>query len=178
MICQPLLDHEAVLYINCEMIVIKRLKKQKKVFFDRGNFDNYCVYVGDDYGKKEALKDGEYFNYFSSIKPIYGNKIFDDFMKIYEITNKRVTQQARVIIDEIVSTYQVEHQDNVEMYFTIMYGGMVAELNKEKTMLGKRIKLLGMHQVMNEDFNPEIAANFSRNKSWQELDGEMKNRGI
>lgn len=35
-----------------------------------------------------------------------------------------------------------------------------------------------MHQVLKENFTPEIAANFSKGKNWKELDEEMKKRGI
>lgn len=160
------------------MKIIKRLREKKKVFFDYGLFDEYCVYLGDDYGRKEALKDGEYFEFFNKLKPIYGDKIFEDFMKIFNATTPKIDKGVRDIIDEITSTYNPEHQVDVEKYFTIMWGGMIAELNKENTMLGKRIKLFGMYQVMKEAVDPQIAANYSRDKSWRDLDEEMKERGL
>ena len=160
------------------MKIIKRIRNKKKVFFDVGKFDKYCVYIGDDYGRREALKDGEYFKFFHNIKPIYGNKIFQDFQEIYEATTRKIDKDVRLLIDNITSTYNEEHQENVEKYLTIMYGGMVAELNKENTMLGKRIKMLGMYQVLKENIEPDVAANYSRNMHWGDLDKIMKERGI
>lgn len=44
--------------------------------------------------------------------------------------------------------------------------------------IGKRAKRLGIHQVLIENIEPEIAANFSKNKKWRELDKECKKRGF
>jgi len=55
---------------------------------------------------------------------------------------------------------------------------MVAEENRENAKLKKRIKRLGIHQVLIEGISPEIAANFSRDKVWIILDGIMKKKGF
>ena len=44
--------------------------------------------------------------------------------------------------------------------------GMITEENKRNTRLGKRIKRLGMHQVLIEEIQPAIAVNFSRVMGW------------
>jgi hypothetical protein len=55
---------------------------------------------------------------------------------------------------------------------------MIAEENKENAILGKRIKRLGMHQVLIENMKPEEAAVFSKGKKWKELHRLMKKRGF
>lgn len=35
-----------------------------------------------------------------------------------------------------------------------------------------------MHQVLLENFDPELAANFSKGKKWKELDKLMKEKGF
>ena len=66
----------------------------------------------------------------------------------------------------------------MDIWFTVIYAGMVAEENKAFAMLKKRIKRLGMHQVLVEGFDADYAAHFSRGKKWPELDSLMKQRGF
>jgi hypothetical protein len=55
---------------------------------------------------------------------------------------------------------------------------MVAEENKEHAILKKRIKRLGLYQVLVENMEPEQAAIFSKGKKWTELDKLMKEKGF
>lgn len=55
---------------------------------------------------------------------------------------------------------------------------MVAEENKLGTKLGKRIKRLGIHQVLYDRYSPAAAASFSRGLSWTRIDNECKLRGF
>jgi len=66
----------------------------------------------------------------------------------------------------------------MDTWFTVIYAGMIAEENKANAILKKRIKRLGMHQLLLENFKSEEAANFSKNKKWQELDIIMKQKGF
>ena len=68
--------------------------------------------------------------------------------------------------------------EEADTWFTIIYAGMIAEENKANTILKKRIKRLGMHQLLLENYKAEDAANFSRNKKWKELDAIMKQKGF
>ena len=78
------------------------------------------------------------------------------------------------MIDRLVSTYRLEHQALVEQWFVVIYAGMIAEENKQSAILKKRIKRLGMHQVLKLEYEPRIAANFSKGKKWRDLDEIMK----
>ena len=66
----------------------------------------------------------------------------------------------------------------MDKYFTIFYAGMIAEENKKHAILKKRIKRLGLHQILIEDADPKYAATFSEGKKWRELDVECTNRGF
>ena len=55
---------------------------------------------------------------------------------------------------------------------------MFAEENKAQAKLKKRIKRLGAHQVLIEGRPPEVAAEFSKGRPWQELDEECRRRGF
>lgn len=67
---------------------------------------------------------------------------------------------------------------NIAIDFTIIYMGMIAEENKEFTKLGKRIKRLGVHQVLKERMHYNEAANFSRGKKWKELNEICSSKGF
>jgi hypothetical protein len=66
----------------------------------------------------------------------------------------------------------------VELILIFLYAGMVAEENKDKAILKKYIKRLGVHQVLIEKMPAEIAANYSRGKNWRELKLECEARGF
>ena len=147
--------------------------------FDFGTFDEYCVYVADEYNKKRAPKDYEYFRFFLQLANVYGNdKVYNDFLTIYHLTDKTINQDVRDVIDKIVLTYNEDVRDEVEENLSVIWGGMIAEENKDKTFLGKRVKHLGMYQVLMGILSPEDAAEFSKGKPWGELDIIMKEYNI
>ncbi len=53
-----------------------------------------------------------------------------------------------------------------------------AKENKLGTKLGKRIKRLGIHQVLYDRYSPAAAASFSRGLPWTRIDNECKLRGF
>jgi hypothetical protein len=55
---------------------------------------------------------------------------------------------------------------------------MIAEENKDKAILKKFIKRLGVHQVLIEKHDPVLAANYSKGKKWQVLKLECESRGF
>ncbi len=159
--------------------LIKSLKENRAVIFDSGSFDKWCVYVVEENGTKKAPFDTEYFTDLKSIASKYeGDKVYNDFIAIYDKTTKSIDKAVLDLIDEIVETYKDEDKFIVEQWFSVIYGGMIAEENKQFAILKKRIKRLGMHQTLKLDYDPKIAANFSRGKKWRELNEIMKPLGF
>ena len=66
----------------------------------------------------------------------------------------------------------------MEIWLNVLYAGMIAEENKKNAILKKRIKRLGMYQVLIEQMPPEQAAVFSKGKKWKELDQLMATKGF
>ena len=141
-----------------------------------GRFDSWCIFLCQN-GQRKAPKDIEYFSQLKELAKKYNGKIYQDFVKIYNITNSTLNNFVLAKITELATQYG---NDALEMtkLFTILYAGMVAEENKKNAILKKRIKRLGIHQILLEDLEPNIAANFSRGKKWRELDIECKQRGF
>ena len=112
----------------------------------------------------------------------YGTKygfdnLYEDYVEIYNLTTKNIEETVLRRIKEITSKYG-EDSLNIAIDFTIIYMGMIAEENKEFTKLGKRIKRLGVHQVLKERMHYNEAANFSRGKKWKELNEICSSKGF
>ncbi|MGI6048797.1 MAG: DUF7004 family protein [Petrimonas sp.] len=159
--------------------LIKKLRNNRCVVFDTGRFDDWCVYVVESDGTRNAPHDETYFSDLFEISKKYStDKVYNDFVLIYNITIKEIIDEALLLIDNITATYNREDQTIVEQWFTVIYAGMIAEENKENAILKKRIKRLGMHQVLKLGMPVKNAAKFSYGKKWRELDSIMKTLGF
>ena len=155
--------------------LIKALRNDRNVVFDSGLFDNWCVYVQETNGQRIAPRDNTYFAELHSIAQKYpNNKVYADFVKIYDLTTPEIETDVLLLIDEIVETYNDEDKIAVEQWFSVIYGGMIAEENKANAVLKKRIKRLGMYQVLIQNMDPDIAANYSKGKKIAELSPLMR----
>jgi len=158
--------------------LIKRISDGSVVEFDSGKFDNWCVYLTRPNKNRYAPTDIEYFTFLNNLGNSHNHEsIYNHFVEYYNNTNRHIDQNVLNQITEISSNYG-EKSVEVDVWLTVIYGGMVAEENKEFAILKKRIKRLGMHQVLIERQSPHYAANFSRGKKWRELDALMRERGF
>ena len=146
--------------------------------FDTGNFDDWCVFVTKPNGQRFAPTDIQYFKRLSILGSKHGNqKLYDDFVVVFNRTTKEVDAEIPPLIARL-STFYKEDALEMEIWLNVLYAGMIAEENKEKAILKKRVKRLGMHQLLIERMASEKAAFYSRGKKWRELDREMKKRGF
>lgn len=158
--------------------LIKQINASVRVDYDAGTFDEWCVYLTHPPAKRYAPRDTEYFSFFKTKAATYGAaRIYEDFIKIYEKTTRQLSEDVLNIITKIAAGYGDDALE-MDIWLTIIYAGMVAEENKEYAILKKRIKRLGVHQILFDGLPPEKAANFSRGKKWRELDPIMKERGF
>ena len=149
--------------------------------FGRGKFDDWCIYfyVPDD-PEPKFPKDETYFASLAKLGEEFNRlTLYMDFVELYDKVTEDPTPQISVVhlLHEIASRY-APYSVKVENIFGILYAGMIAEEQKDKKILGKRIKRLGVHQVLVELVDPKIAANYSRGKRWSDLDIECKQRGF
>ena len=104
-------------------------------------------------------------------------KIYNDFVTFYTSTNRNIDVNILNLITRLTDIYGTDAEE-MDIWFSVIYGGMIAEENKANAILKKRIKRLGMHQVLIEGLDPDLAANFSKGKKWKELDALMRERGF
>ena len=158
--------------------LIKIINNKIRIEFGTGSFDNWCVYLTKPGFTKYAPTDIEYFSWLKQQSTRHGTaKIYNDFISFYELAGKEIDLNVLDSITNLSKDYEPETEET-DLWFTVIYAGMVAEENKANAILKKRIKRLGMHQLLLENFKPELAANFSKNKKWQELDSLMKQKGF
>lgn len=158
--------------------LIKEFKDGSFLEYDRGAFDNWCVYLKRPNTQRYAPKDYQYFKRLTEYSLEYpAEQIYDDFVTIYNATTKKTEEHVFDLIEELSKKYGDKATD-IAIDFSIMYMGMVAEENKAYTKLGKRIKRLGVHQVLIEKIPYNIAANYSKNKNWKDIDKECIKRGF
>ena len=151
-----------------------RLSDGTKLYFGRGKFDDWCIYVERRDNTIDYPLDSWYFDELQKLG--YGKQIYDVFCLIYDITTKKLCP----IVTMTCKMLAVNHKDwqILELIYSILYMGMIAEENKENAILGKRIKRLGMYQTLIEGVPAEVSANFSRGMKWQDLDKECASRGF
>lgn len=146
--------------------------------YDQGTFDVWCVYLVRPGKAKKAPRDYEYFQRLETYGMKYGyNSIYHDFVELYNRTGKSIEPSIFDWIKEISSKYE-EDALNLAIDFSTMYMGMIAEENKVNTRLGKRIKRLGVYQVLIERMPVNEAASFSKGKQWRDLDHICLSKGF
>ena len=146
--------------------------------YDTGTFDDWCVYLSRPNADRYAPKDFQYFERLYKYSLIHGaEKVYSDFVNIYNKTSKNLSEKVFVDIKEISKSYGADEL-SVAIDFSIIYMGMVAEENKAFTRLGKRIKRLGIYQVLIDKMSPFIAAQYSKGKKWMELNEICKSKGF
>ncbi len=159
-------------------VFIKNIGNRNLVEFDIGAFDDWCVYLTRSSNRRYAPKDIEYFSWLQLKTQQYGAaRMYNDFLRIYKPATKHIDTNILDLITAIASDYGADAED-ADIWFTVIYAGMVAEENKEKAILKKRIKRLGMHQLLLEGKDADYAAHFSRGKNWRVLDALMRERGF
>ncbi|WP_462273375.1 DUF7004 family protein [Methanohalophilus sp.] len=178
--------------------IIKKFADGTSLEFNNGQFDQWCVYLKTENEQLTnkwcvksvngyAPKDEYYFQSLKEYADKYSNnKVYSDFVNIYDSTNSSVEDTVLDLISNISKKY-ADDANEIEILYCILYTGMIAEENKARAVLGKRVKRLGMHQLLMDEppLSAIEAANFSRGKKAFKtkdgslsLDKECKNRGF
>lgn len=158
--------------------LIKKVRGKNIVEFDKGKFDDWCVYLTRLGKRRYAPTDYEYFTIVQQFGAIYGRKkVYADFIAFYIPTNSFIDPKVTGLITDIADEYGSDAEE-VDIWFSVIYAGMVAEENKQFAVLKKRVKRLGLHQVLVEGLDPGKAAVYSKGVKWRELDKIMKERGF
>ena len=160
-------------------MIIKSFDDGTQIEIGRGRFDDNCVYLIEPYKRKIAPRDVDYFRFFIEKSKCYSSKkIYEDFVIIYDKTTDKVDNMVLQNIEEISKSYNADDRRDFCVWFTVIYLGMIAEEKKKNAVLKKRIKRLGMYQILFEGFDAYKAANFSKGKKVPELSSLCIKKGF
>lgn len=157
---------------------IRTFSNGESLVFDTGAFDDWCTYRCKSDGTRNPPRDTDYFSTLAELGNTYGRqRLYSDLRKIFILTGKDIDKKVLNYIS-LVSEEYLEDRLTVEILFTILYAAFISEENKANTKLGKRIKFLGIHQILIEGKESEATANFSRGMGWREISKLCEERGF
>ncbi|KPU43872.1 hypothetical protein OXPF_25770 [Oxobacter pfennigii] len=161
------------------MPVIKRFPDGSFLEYDRGSFDDWCVYLTSPAGTRRPPRDTDYFQTIKDLAAKYGiDRVYSDYVSIYNVTGGQVEKKVLQQITQIAGRYLPEDVLAVDILFSILYMAMIAEERKANTRLGRRIKRLGIHYLLYEDATISHAANFMRGMNWRQISALCHERGF
>ena len=160
------------------MDIIKEFKDGSFLEYNIGRIDQWCVYYTNKEGRK-APKDTDYFGELYQFSKKYGvDKIYSDYVKIYDKTGKSVDKEVLTYITEIAKEYEEKDILPIDIMFSVLYLAMISEENKAYSKLGKRIKRLGVYSLLKENKTIEESATFMNGMKWREIDKICSKRGF
>ena len=158
--------------------MIKEFNDGSYLEYDRGSFDDWCVYLTKTDGTRKPPRDTDYFQQLKELSNTYGSdRVYEDYVKVYELTGKSVEDNVLNQISKISNDYGADSLE-VDIIFSILYMAMIAEENKAFTRLGKRIKRLGIYKLLIENKSVQQSANFMRGMGWREISDLCNERGF
>lgn len=152
------------------MANIIKTKNNYSIFFAPGNFDDWCVYM------EHAPTDDEYFEWIYVLSKQYGRtQVYNDFMRIYNIVDGSFNPQKCL---EVAEDNDQHYNEDTVQWWVVFYMTMTAECKKENAILKKRIKCLGVYNILFDELDIKTVTTYMKGKSWKYLDELMKERGI
>ena len=157
---------------------IRKFRDGYRLEYDRGGFDDWCVYLVSPDGTRRPPRDTDYFRALRRLGEKHGlRKIYDDFVRIYDNTGTDADGKTLDLAGALAADYGADAPE-VERIFSILHMAMVAEERKANSRLGKRIKRLGVHLLLLENRPVEDAANFMRGMGWRDIAALCADRGF
>ncbi len=161
------------------MKLLKQFEDGTTIEQGRGSFDDYCVFLSRPNRDKYAPTDEEYFSFFIEMARKYTpERIYDDFVQIYDRTSGEIDMRVLSDINAISDNYEEEDSLDFNIWYSVIYLAMVAEERKKNAILKKRIKRLGVYQILFDDMSAKNAACYSVGKRVSELDPLCKSKGF
>lgn len=147
--------------------------------YGRGKIDDWCVYMINQSGVRKAPLDIDYFREVKAFAEKYGaDRIYNDFVFIYDRTTRNIDDDVLLQITQLVNQYDAQDSLNVEKLYITLYMAMTAEENYPRTKLGRKIKRLGIYEMLYGGRKPEDAAHFMIGMGWRDIAALCQERGF
>jgi len=128
-------------------------------------------------------KDFEMLTLLKKLDDMYNQHIYDDVKQIFDAIPAKGSgdtlpeEDVHASIIQMATNYG-KNEKLVVVLLAYVYWAMIAEENKENTRLGKRVKMLGIHNVLKDGMSPKDAAKCTFGKSNGYIVNECKKRGF
>ena len=158
--------------------VVKSFPGGTSIGFTEGKFDRWCVQERVFVWTRRPTDAGCFARLLELAQRYGTDKVMADFVAVYDAMGVKPprgdllpSDQVLDLITRLSAAYGSSPGDDVraDRLFTTLYLTMIAEENKARAILGKRIKRLGVHLVLMEGRTPEEAAAFPTGKKAAEL---------
>lgn len=160
------------------MIMIRQCGDGTTLRFGPGRFDGWCVLLSNDRVVNYAPTDRDYFTRMQQLASRHGAPaVYRDFVQIYDRTTATLDPAVLALITHLAGRYAADAA-RAEVLFSILYATMVAEENKRRAVLKKRIKRLAVHQLLWEGMPVDEVVVWSKGRRWPELDAACRQRGF
>ena len=167
------------------------LEDGEQIYFAEGSFDKWCVFTKKD-GKQEAPHDYDYFQQVYDLSITYGKeKVYSSFLTIYDcVEGNEWSSKDKMQCYEVCEDVSKRYGEPTLRLWIILYMTMLAEEMKKNKILGKRIKHLGIYNLLFDEYpityitgyvndDGERVDGYMRNAGgWRRLDELMRERGI
>lgn len=167
--------------------VVKSFPGGTSIGSTEGKFDRWCVQERVSVWTRRPTDAGCFARLLELAQRYGTDKVMADFVAVYDAMGVKPprgdllpSDQVLDLITRLSAAYGSSPGDDVraDRLFTTLYLTMIAEENKARAVLGKRIKRLGVHLVLIEGRTPEEAAAFPTGKKAAELSALCQSYGF
>lgn len=155
--------------------VISTFADNSYLSYAQGSKDRWCVYYTAPPNPPIPLLDRQYFQILLELAEEYGAEpVYADFVSIYDRTTDEVDELVLADIQGTVAAHYPNDLLRAAKVFTTLYMAMVSEFyyitpSGRPSRLQKRVKRLGVYQILFTDMTVEQAANYSKGQNYNTL---------
>lgn len=144
-------------------------------WFGEGNIDEWCVYCVKPNKRTWFAYDHEYLSWIKKMGRFHGDdKVYDSFNLIFDnVCYDYDMIDGYNVISDVAGDY-----NRTEHFWTWFWMTMVAEERKENAILGKRIKKLGVYNVLFDKYKISYITRYMVGMKYYDLEKLMIERGI
>lgn len=123
--------------------------------------------------------DKDYFTSLECLKNEYGRDlVYSSFSTIYTGVCGDWTRKDRERCYLLCEKTSKDYNKPTLLLWITLYMTMLAEEKKENTILGKKIKRLGVYNLLYDEYPVDYIVKYMRNMRWYKLKELMIERGI
>lgn len=151
-----------------------------KIYYSRGRKDNWLVNYETMDGSVSNPLDKNYFKWTTELANAYGReKVWDSFNRIYYSVHKNgwMNDDRELCKKVCIKEANMYEEPTLKLWITY-YMTMLAEENMPNAVLGKKIKRLGVYNILWDNYTIDYVCSYMRKKRWWELREMMMERDI